>query len=103
MSTYEKGRRAEHYVKRLLQMMGARLVVRSAGSKGPIDLVALFPDEGEVWLIQVKKEKRSISKAERQVLEELSKSLQGPFFIRVYIATKVSGKYEFIPVEGGDR
>lgn len=98
MSTYEKGRRAEHYVKRLLNLMGAKLVVRSAGSRGPIDLVAFFPEQGEVWLVQVKKERKHVTKAERQVLEELQRALDAPYVLRVFIATKISGKYEFIPV-----
>jgi len=102
MSSYERGRRAEHYVKRLLNLMGAKLVIRSAGSRGPIDLVAFFPQEGEIWLIQVKREKRHLSREERQVLEELQRALDAPYIVKVYIATKVSGKYEFIPVEGGD-
>lgn len=48
--SYQKGRRAEHRLKKLLEAAGF-YVIRSAGSKGKIDLVAL---REVAYLIQVK-------------------------------------------------
>lgn len=54
MSNYARGRRLEYKIRDELEGMGAELVVRSAGSKGPIDLIAFFPLEREIYLVQVK-------------------------------------------------
>jgi hypothetical protein len=51
MSSYSKGRDAEYEVETILMRQGYD-VVRSAGSKGPVDLVAL--SRTTVKLIQVK-------------------------------------------------
>ena len=55
MSRYTTGRRLEYRARDALRAQGYT-VVRSAGSKGPIDLVAIGPAEGRrtVRLIQVK-------------------------------------------------
>lgn len=101
VNRYVRGRRAEQYVKDLLRSMGADLVVRSAGSRGPVDLVAFFPDEGEVWLVQVKAGSRGLGREERERLEDLAARLQGLYFIRVCAAVKRRGRYEFIALGGG--
>jgi Holliday junction resolvase-like predicted endonuclease len=51
MNRKRKGTRKERQVKEMLERNGA-FVVRSAGSFGPFDLVALWPDR--VLLVQVK-------------------------------------------------
>jgi Holliday junction resolvase len=51
MTNYAKGRRAEWAVRDKLQEAGA-IVVRSAGSKSPADLVAMF--QHRTYAIQVK-------------------------------------------------
>jgi hypothetical protein len=56
MSLYVKGRNAEYACINYLKNMGAFPIVRSAGSKGLIDLVAFFPASRTIQLIQVKKE-----------------------------------------------
>jgi len=61
-SRYIRGRRFEHRVKRLLEERGY-IVVRSAGSKGPFDLVALR--FGEILLIQCKLD-GNLPKAEKR-------------------------------------
>ena len=54
MSAYVAGRRLEYRARDELIAQGYT-VVRSAGSKGPIDLVAIGPAEGRhVRLIQIK-------------------------------------------------
>jgi Holliday junction resolvase len=49
--SYVKGRRFEHYVKDKLEARGW-IVTRSAGSKGPFDLLAV--KNGKILLIQCK-------------------------------------------------
>lgn len=53
-SQYLKGRKAEYFAKRVLKDLGAEIVVRSAGSKSPYDLIAIFPKIKEIWFVQVK-------------------------------------------------
>lgn len=63
-SNYLRGRDREYYVMRKLNKSGAVLVKRFYGSKGPVDVVAVFPDQ--VKLIQVKKDRIN-----REELDEL--------------------------------
>jgi Holliday junction resolvase len=51
-SPYKKGARYEYYVKQLLEEKGY-LVVRTAGSHGPFDLIAIDRKRGEILLVQV--------------------------------------------------
>lgn len=59
--SYVKGRSYEHYVEKLLGQKGFTVVIRSAGSKGPVDLIALHPKLKVIWFIQVKGGKRQPS------------------------------------------
>jgi Holliday junction resolvase len=68
MSTARKGGDAERAVARQLRSEGY-LVVRSAASKGPVDLVAI--DGQRVMLIQLKYNAK-LSPAERKALEALA-------------------------------
>ena len=77
--SYRRGRRLEYRVRDDLKRMGAELVVRSAGSRGPCDLVAIFPDRGEIWLVQVKSTRR----AEREL--EILKKLEGTYRVRAVV------------------
>ena len=52
-ANYLKGRDREYYVVNRLRNEGALIAKRSYGSKGPIDVLAVFPDC--VRLVQVKK------------------------------------------------
>ena len=52
MTRYTLGVKAEYAARDKLLEMGASLVVRSAGSHGPVDLVAFFPDY--TLLVQIK-------------------------------------------------
>ena len=60
MSNYDKGARQENQLKKILEAGGA-YVIRSAGSKGLFDLVAIFPDY--IRLIQVKTMGQPVDKA----------------------------------------
>lgn len=78
---YQKGRRFEYAVKKHLEDKGY-IVVRSAGSKSPFDLVAIslkvqYPD---VMLVQCKYGAK-ITKKERENLHELSKKVPRNIFV----------------------
>lgn len=64
-TNYARGRAFEYRVRDHLMKLGAVVVVRSAGSKGKIDLLALFPaldsymewpTTGDVWMVQCKRD-----------------------------------------------
>jgi len=65
VGNYTKGRRVEHRARKLLEDAGF-LVVRSAGSKGPADLVAF--DAISFRLISVKCGSQYASALEREAL-----------------------------------
>jgi Holliday junction resolvase len=66
VSNYAKGRRAEYRVQKLLEAVGFD-TIRSAGSKGTWDVVAI--GVSAVRLIQVKSDVRA-SKEEREAMKE---------------------------------
>lgn len=70
--SYIKGRSYEHYIEKILKKKGFTVVIRSAGSKGPVDLIALHSTKKEIWFIQVKGGKRqpSLSKLRLDHLSE---------------------------------
>lgn len=71
MSRYDGGADLERAAKKLLEDNGY-YVIRSAGSKGAVDLVALKP--GEVLLVQCKTD-GYVTPAERIVLRKLALSV----------------------------
>lgn len=71
MTNYNIGRSAEWKARRALEKRGY-LVLRSAGSRGPFDLVALHPDG--VLCVQVKR-KSELSLTEQEKLVEALKHL----------------------------
>jgi len=68
MSRYSKGARLERRVKKLLENLGF-FVVRSAGSRGPFDLVAF---KCIVFGIQVKTHRYNITVDEKDVMLEVA-------------------------------
>lgn len=66
VSQYNRGRSFEYRVKQLYEKHGW-FVIRSAGSKGIADLVAIAPDGMEIHFIQCKKN-GTISKQEKEIL-----------------------------------
>ena len=64
MTPYQRGVRLEYLARQLLQQRGY-VVVRSAGSHGAIDLVAL--NDREIVLIQVKQSGQSLTAALTQL------------------------------------
>ncbi len=79
-TAYRKGRRAEYLLKKKLEDEGW-FVVRSAGSRGVVDLVALKDDQ--VMLIQVQMGSY-ISHQKRQQLKELTSHVRGKVVVAVY-------------------
>jgi Holliday junction resolvase len=69
-SAYRKGRRLEHRARALLAAAGYS-VVRAAGSKGPVDLIAF--NETGFRLVSVKSGSTYASADERAVLELLAR------------------------------
>ena len=67
---YRKGAKYEYYVKKTLEEKGY-LVVRSAGSHGPFDLVAIDIKKREILLVQVKKRK-NVPSPVREALARLA-------------------------------
>jgi len=63
---YIKGRQYEYKTQKLLENSGWQ-VIRSAGSKGPYDLVAIHKTDKIVALIQVKYNKKLKQKMQAQI------------------------------------
>jgi hypothetical protein len=74
VTNYRNGAAFERKVRDLEYELGATLVVRSAGSRGAVDLVSFYPDS--VKLIQCKNN-GVLSKADRHHLCSLAGSLAG--------------------------
>jgi Holliday junction resolvase len=68
VGNYTKGRRLEHRARQLLEDAGFE-VIRSAGSKGPVDLIGF--DAISIRLISVKSAGRYVSAVEREALQLL--------------------------------
>lgn len=73
MSRYAAGRRLEWKARKALEAQGY-FVIRSAGSKGPVDLVAFHPDKPWPCFVQCKRSR--FAPKERDALIELAISLQ---------------------------
>jgi len=88
MNRYAKGRLAEYKAIEYLKQLGSSYVVRSTGSHGLIDLIAFFPKEKKIQLIQVKKLKRKVS--EDYLKKEYSelKDFNGLWSVEALILTK---------------
>lgn len=70
VSNYIRGRRVEYYVRELLKKK-FDLVLRTAGSHSPFDLVAIDFKSREIWFIQVKANRKAIKKKELEQLKSL--------------------------------
>lgn len=75
---YEKGRRKEWKIKKQLEMQGLT-VLRSAGSKGFADLVAIDKKEHQIRFIQCKPDDFAKSE-EAKLMEEHGFFNNGPIF-----------------------
>ena len=99
MSKYKTGYNIELKAKHQLLKKGATIVVRSARSLTPADLIAIFPDRKEIWLVQCKAKQqapKNKSTLQRQ-LKDL-KSLEGTYTCKAVAYMKQGKKYTFIEV-----
>lgn len=79
VTNYERGRAFEYRVRDKLYEMGATIVIRSAGSKTKVDLIALFPIidglsyEGDIQAMLVQCKRHGVlPAAEREELMRIS-------------------------------
>ena len=70
------------------------IVIRSAGSKTPIDLVAISPVKREILLIQVKTGKSRLSPEERDVL----RALNGTYEVRAMATVREGRRLRLVEV-----
>lgn len=83
-TNYAKGRAREYRTKKKLESQGY-IVIRSAGSHSPIDLVAIHPEFKQIVFIQCKP--RKFSKKEEQRLRENFFWLNSLFKVRFEVVT----------------
>jgi hypothetical protein len=81
MTNYESGRRFEWELKKRFEKEGAT-VVRSAGSKSPIDLVVIWKNR-LAWLVQAKIFSGSVPKPSQEF-----KDLKASMFKKMWIARR---------------
>jgi len=98
LSRYRSGYLVELKARDELIKQGAKIVVRSARSLSPTDLVAIFPDKKEIWLVQCKKEEAPENLETLQNRFRELKSFEGTYNCKAYVYMKKHGKYEFIEV-----
>jgi len=97
LTRYKKGYQVELFCKKQMQLMGAT-VIRSAGSKGLADLVGIYPENREIWLVQVK---QAHAPKDLDILREKFKELgklAGTYTCRCFVFIKVKNKYGFVEV-----
>uniref|UniRef100_A0A7J3JQU3 Holliday junction resolvase n=1 Tax=Ignisphaera aggregans TaxID=334771 RepID=A0A7J3JQU3_9CREN len=92
---YKYGYLVELRAKEKLEQLGAKIVIRSSRSLTPADLVALFPDRREIWLIQVKKMEVKDTSKLKEKFSELA-TLSGTYTVVPCLFAKNRGRYEFI-------
>lgn len=96
-SPYRYGYLVEHRCRELLRKMGAT-VFRSAASKGAADLIAIFPEQHEIWLVQVKKAEAPKKPETLQRRFKDLKALAGNYTVKAILFAKKGGRYKFIEV-----
>lgn len=95
-TNYHRGRAAEYYVKHLLEGMGYRFIIRSAGSHTPIDLLAAgdISFQQGVIAVQVKGGTARITETELRKLRKWAKA-----FGAVAVLAKKKGERWILEVE----
>jgi len=99
MSSYRCGYLVELKARDELKKLGAKIVVRSSGSRTPVDLIAIFPHKNEIWLVQVKAKReapKNISKLKRELPDLIN--LSGTYTVQPKVYMKRKRKYGFIEV-----
>jgi Holliday junction resolvase len=94
---YRKGYQVEHFCREKLREMGA-LVIRSSRSLGPADIIAIMPNRGEIWLIQVKQMDAPKNQEKLAEMFKDLKKLEGTYKVKPKAFMRVKGKYQFIDI-----
>jgi len=97
-SRYRAGYFIELRARDELRQKGAQ-VIRSSRSLTPADLIAFFPDQNEIWLIQCKAKKQA-PKKKSTLLKDFANlaKLKGTYQVKAYAYMKKGKTYEFIEV-----
>ena len=97
MSSYRRGYIIELKAKSQLKKLGAKIVVRSSRSRTPIDLIAIFPDRKEIWLIQCKAKREAPKNLDklRKKFHDLVE-LSGTYTVHPVIYMKKERRYQFM-------
>jgi hypothetical protein len=98
LSKYRSGYLIELKAKDELLKQGAAIVVRSARSLTPADLIAIFPHAKEIWLVQCKKEEAPKDLSRLAERFKALKALEGTYTCKAYAYMKKDGKYAFLEV-----
>jgi len=87
--------------KQRLKSLGATQVIRSSRSLTPVDLLAFFPENQEIWLIQVKAGENLPKNLEklREKLKDLTE-LKGNYKVKPVLFAKKNRRYELVNLEG---
>jgi Holliday junction resolvase len=80
---YVKGRRKEYEQCNKLKSQGFDIVQRTAGSRSPIDIIAISKAKKEIILVQCKPD--SMNETRRQHIRDDNKELNGLYNIRFSI------------------
>jgi len=98
-SAYRAGYVVELQARDKLMLMDAEVVVRSGRSRTPVDLIALFPDQKQMWLVQCKAKQEAPKDPSqlRAQFKELAE-LGGEYKVIPYAYMKKDGKYQFLKV-----
>jgi len=96
---YRKGYVVELRARDDMRKLGATCVIRSSRSLTPVDLVGIFKDRREIWLVQVKGYREAPDDIEklRKEFKELAE-LAGTYKVRTFVFMKKKGKYSFIEI-----
>jgi hypothetical protein len=95
---YKRGYQVEHYCRELLRKDHNALVIRSSRSLGPADIIAIMPDRGEIWLIQVKQMDAPKNPEKLAEMFKDLKKLEGEYKVKPKAFMRVKGKYQFIDI-----
>lgn len=94
--SYRKGRSAEQYIKKKSLEEGATLVIRSAKSKGPVDLVSIDSEKKVIELIQVKRGKQTPTLVYLESKYAHLLKLRGEYTVVVSFVVKKGCRYDKI-------
>lgn len=102
MTKYHQGANYERKLIKQLKEMGASVVIRTAGSHSPIDVVAFFNDCTQIYQVKKTSENKAYFKSDIDKLRKLDIDPEISKFLAVYHTKKADKEkqgWEFIGVE----